>query len=74
MPTNFKSTPFHIPIVRSQMTRAFPSRFGDLCDEIRASTSDWIDVGSGECTCHLSFADADYSHSQSGKPSHSTKH
>ncbi|TEB19829.1 cytochrome P450 [Coprinellus micaceus] len=44
-PNNFKATPFHIPVVRSPLTRTFPGRFADVTDEIRVSCDDWFRAG-----------------------------
>lgn len=50
MPTNFNSSPFHVPVVRTSLTRAFPGRFASVTDEIRASCTDWFNVGDGKST------------------------
>ncbi|TEB33849.1 cytochrome P450 [Coprinellus micaceus] len=42
-PRNFKATPFHVPVVRSPLTKAFPTRFARCCgrDQGQRISTDW---------------------------------
>ncbi|KAF5326363.1 hypothetical protein D9611_001062 [Ephemerocybe angulata] len=45
---HIRTPPFHIPVARTPMTRAFVSKFGDVSEEIKAACGDWLDAGEGQ--------------------------
>ncbi|KAF6749712.1 cytochrome P450 [Ephemerocybe angulata] len=42
---HIRTPPFHIPVARTPMTRAFVSKFGDVSEEIKAACGEWLDAG-----------------------------
>ena len=40
--------PFHLPVIKTSLTRSFPSQFGEVSDEIRAAAQDHITCRNGE--------------------------
>ncbi|KAF6750322.1 cytochrome P450 [Ephemerocybe angulata] len=42
---HIRTPPFHVPVVRTPLTRGFSSQFGEVSDEIKASCNQWLDAG-----------------------------